>query len=389
MPPTRSSERLERAEANPVESVEQERQRRGMYDSGERARAQLTVITPGVWAAFDHAIEDARDAFSPAVADEDLSPFLDSVQDSVRVAVVGASPHPVSPPPSISTTQVLECVRRSFVKDVYAEHAGDAEQAIHILSALGCVQCLLDMAGPEQVPDLLAGRDAAALLIEIGHDMRSPLAAILFLLDMLRTERSGPINDVQKQQLRLIYGASLGVMQLACDMIDSVRGASKLVGESATDFSIAETFSSVREIVLPMAEEKGVGIELVLPADDLRKGTPAALNRILLNLTSNAVKFTGSGVVTIKAAQLSRTLVEFSVKDSGREIPAQVMEQLFKPFRRSDVRRSRTFSSAGLGLSICHKLALALGSELRVATTPNKGTRFHFLVDLPLVEARH
>jgi signal transduction histidine kinase len=116
---------------------------------------------------------------------------------------------------------------------------------------------------------------------------------------------------------------------------------------------------------------------------------PAALNRILLNLTSNAIKFTGAGVVSIKAHQLSSTLVEFSVKDSGREIPAQVMEQLFKPFRRSDVRRARTFSSAGLGLSICHKLALALGSELRVATTPSKGTRFHFLVDLPLAEGLH
>jgi signal transduction histidine kinase len=360
-----------------------------MYDSGERARTQHAVITPGVWAAFDHAIDDARDAFSSAVADQDLSPFLNSLQDSVRLAVVGASPHPVWPPQSISTTQVLECVRRSFVNHVSSERAADPQQAIHILSALGHVQCLLDMAAPTHTPDLFAGRDAAGVLIEIGHDMRSPLAAILFLLDMLRTERSGPINELQKQQLRLIYGASLGVMQLACDMIDSVRGASKLVGETPTEFSIAETFASVREIVLPMAEEKGVGIELVLPVDDLRKGMPAALNRILLNLTTNAIKFTGSGVVTIKAAQLSQTLVEFSVKDSGREIPAQVMEQLFKPFRRSDVRRSRTFSSAGLGLSICHKLALALGSELRVATTANKGTRFHFLVDLPLIESPH
>ena len=354
---------------------------------GERERTQLTEITPGVWRAFDRAIEDARETFSPLVSSEDLSPFLDSLQDSVRCVIVGVAPHPVFSVQSISTTQVLECVRRRFVNEVSSEHAADAQQAIHILSALGHVQCLFDMAAPAQTPDLFAGRDAAAVLIEIGHDMRSPLAAILFLLDMLRTERSGPINDLQKQQLRLIYGASLGVMQLACDRIDSVRGAARLVGESPTDFSIAEIFSSVREIVLPMAEEKGVGVEIVLPKKDARKGIPAALSRILLNLTTNAIKFTGSGVVTVSATEISPTLVEFSVQDSGREIPAQVMEQLFRPFRRSDARRARTFSSAGLGLSICHKLALALGSELRVATTPNKGTRFHFLVDLPLVEA--
>jgi signal transduction histidine kinase len=135
-----------------------------------------------------------------------------------------------------------------------------------------------------------------------------------------------------------------------------------------------------------MAEEKGVGLELILPRDDLRQGLPAAINRILLNLASNAIKFSGSGVVTMSAVQVSATLVEFSVKDSGREIPAQVMEQLFKPFRRSDARRARTFSSAGLGLSICHKLTLALGSELRVTTTASKGTRFHFLMDLPLAD---
>ncbi|MGH7490457.1 MAG: sensor histidine kinase, partial [bacterium] len=166
----------------------------------------------------------------------------------------------------------------------------------------------------------------------------------------------------------------------------SVRGASKLVGERPADFSIIETLSSVKEIVQPMGEEKGVGVHIVGPKSDARTGLPAALNRILLNLTSNAIKFTSSGMVTVSATEISPTLVEFSVQDSGREIPASVMEQLFKPFRRSDARRARTFSSAGLGLSICHKLTLALGSELRVTTTPSKGTRFYFVIDLPLAE---
>lgn len=353
----------------------------------ERDSGKHTEITLGVWRAFDRAIDEARDAFSPAVAAQDLLPFLDSLQDSVRCVVVGVPPQPASPPLSISTTQVLECVRRRFVTEVYSEeNAADAQQAIHILNALGHVQCLLDMGAREQTPDLLAGRDAAGLLIEIAHDMRSPLAAILFLLDMLRTERSGAINDLQKQQLRLIYGASLGVMQLACDLIDSVRGESKLVGERPTDFSIIETLSAVKEIVQPMGEEKGVGVEIIGPKRDARMGLPAALNRILLNLTSNAIKFTSSGMVTVTATEVSPTLVEFAVQDSGRGIPAEVMEQLFKPFRRSDARRARTFSSAGLGLSICHKLTLALGSELRVTTTASKGTRFYFVIDLPMAE---
>lgn len=346
-----------------------------------------TELTLGVWNAFDRAIEQTRETFSSAVSPDDLLPFLDSLQDAVRCVVVGAPAQPEVPPASISATQVLECVRRRFVDEVHSEKAADAQQAIHILSALGHVQCLLDIAVPEQTSDLLAGRDAAGLLVEIAHDMRSPLAAILFLLDMLRSERCGAVNPLQQQQLRLIYGASLGIMQLACDMIDSVRGAERLVGERPSEFSIAETLNSVRDIVQPMAEEKGVVLELVLPLDDRRKGVQAVLNRILLNLTSNAIKFSGAGVVTLGAVQVAPTVVEFSVQDSSREIPAEVIEQLFRPFRRSDVRRTRTFSSAGLGLSICHKLALALGSELHVTTSPNKGTRFHFLLDLPRSEA--
>lgn len=343
-----------------------------------------TQLTIGVWQAFDRAIERTKGALSSGVSPEDLVPFLESVSDSVRCVVIGAEPVPDAPPVSVSASQVLESIRRSFVDEIHAEQAPDAQQAIHILSALGRVQCMLDMAAPEQTPDLLAGRDAAGLLIEIAHDMRSPLAAILFLLDMLRTERCGAVTPLQQQQLRLIYGASLGMMQLACDMIDSVRGAERLVGETPGEFSIRQLLESVRDIVQPMAEEKEVEVELVLPADDLRVGLPAVLNRILLNLTSNAIKFSCGGVVKLAAIQVSPTVLDFRVQDSGREIPPAVMEQLFRPFRRSDLKRTRTFSSAGLGLSICHKLVLALGSELRVTTSPTKGTRFHFRLDLPL-----
>lgn len=325
-------------------------------------------------------------AFSVAVSPSDLVPFLAALGEAVRCAVRGQRPEPVAPPPSISTSQILECVRRRFVDELAGEPPANAQEAIHILSALGRVQCILDLAVPDATPDLLAGRDAAGLIIEIAHDMRSPLAAILFLLDMLRSERSGTVTPLQQQQLRLIYGASLGIMQLACDMIDSVRGAERLVADRPTDFSIAETLGSVKDIVQPMAEEKGVDVELALPPDDIRTGLPTVLNRILLNLTSNAIRFSNDGVVTLGAEPISPTAVEFSVQDSGREIPPRVMEQLFRPFRHSDVRRARSFSSAGLGLSICHKLTLALGSELRVMTAAT-GTRFFFVIDLPIPRA--
>src|SRR3954471_6369035 len=91
-------------------------------------------ITPGVWQAFDRAIEAARDTFSVSVPLDDVVPFLQSLRDAVRCVVVGMPATPALPAPSISTTQVLECVRRGFVDEVHSESAADAQQAIHILS---------------------------------------------------------------------------------------------------------------------------------------------------------------------------------------------------------------------------------------------------------------
>jgi signal transduction histidine kinase len=140
----------------------------------------------------------------------------------------------------------------------------------------------------------------------------------------------------------------------------------------------------VRDIVQPMAEEKGLTVRLIVPEADSRLGHPGALNRVLLNLTTNALKFTSEGYVELAAKQTSRTRLEFSVRDTGRGIPAEVMSSLFDTFRRRTKPGDYTFSSAGLGLAICRKLVSAMGGELKVDTAPDYGTRFYFEVELPM-----
>ncbi len=117
----------------------------------------------------------------------------------------------------------------------------------------------------------------------------------------------------------------------------------------------------------------------------MRIGYPAALNRVLLNLTTNALKFTAEGGVEVTATPRSRTRVEFSVRDTGRGIPDQVIGTLFDAFRRRVKPGEYVFSSAGLGLSICQKLVTAMKGELKVETALEKGTRFHFEIDLPQI----
>jgi signal transduction histidine kinase len=231
----------------------------------------------------------------------------------------------------------------------------------------------------------LGGPDALQLIIEVAHDMRSPLGSILFLAERLRSMQSGPLTPVQERQIGLIYSAAFGLSALAGDVIELARGGEGLVHQRPVPFSIADVMQSVGAIVQPIAEEKGLAIRVAPPPADSRIGQPAALNRVLLNLTTNALKFTSVGSVEVVATQRSRTRVEFTVQDTGRGIPDEVMSTLFDPFRRRDQSGAVTFSSAGLGLAISRQLVDALGGDLSV-TTSGAGTRFSFEIELPLAQ---
>jgi len=140
----------------------------------------------------------------------------------------------------------------------------------------------------------------------------------------------------------------------------------------------------VRDIVQPIAEEKSLTVRLTPPEADFRIGHPVALSRVLLNLTTNALKFTAEGFVEVTAREAGGRAVEFSVRDTGRGIPPQSMATLYEPFRRRQKPGEYAFSGSGLGLSICRKLVEAMGSTLGVETAAGHGTRFHFVLDLPL-----
>jgi two-component system capsular synthesis sensor histidine kinase RcsC len=148
----------------------------------------------------------------------------------------------------------------------------------------------------------------------------------------------------------------------------------------------------VRDIVRPIAEEKHLTVRLLAPTHDQRMGYPVALSRVLLNLTTNALKFTDEGYVEIVAQELAEgeasNRIEFAVRDSGRGIPADKITTLFQPLRKESGRRGQLFSQTGLGLTICRKLATAMKSELKVESRTGWGTRFYFELDLPVVAVR-
>ena len=229
----------------------------------------------------------------------------------------------------------------------------------------------------------LAGPDGADLIAEVVHDLRSPLTSILFLAEAVERERSGPLTELQRRQVRLVYTAALRLTGVVSDAMELARGGDGLSMEDPALFSITELLNGVSGIVRPIAEEKGLAIECSVPPRDCRTGNRLALHRVLLNLVTNALKFTHEGGVEIRAEEGALSAVRFSVRDTGPGVAAGAAANLFRPFHRGSGGQGYRFSSTGLGLAVSRRLVAAMGGELRYESALGQGTRFWFELDLP------
>ena len=284
--------------------------------------------------------------------------------------------------PEHCTSPLVGALRRAFLSEL--AQAADALRTSDAITALRAVEAVEEAVARHrgaagERPDSADGR---SLVVEVAHDMRSPLAAILFLVENISRERSGPVLPDQQRQLGLVYSAAFALSALTNDLIEFERGGGSLLAGGPVAFSLAGMMYAVRDIILPIAEEKGLSVVLTPPPADWRIGHSAALHRVLLNLSTNALKFTDEGRVEVTARQLSRTLVEFSVADSGRGLPDTIMQSIVDPESPAASLGSKSFSSSGLGLSICRKLVEGMGGELEAETTPGVGSRIYFTLDL-------
>ena len=237
---------------------------------------------------------------------------------------------------------------------------------------------------PEDVGANLNGPNGLELVVEMAHDLRSPLTSIMFLTESLQDEQHGRVSEDQRHALGLIYSAALGLCSAASDVLELARGGTQLTDAAPTPFSVVDVFSAVHSMILPIAREKGLEVRLVHPVPERRLGHARAISRVLLNLATNAVKYTDTGFVEIAARPLTPTSLEFSVRDTGAglDLDPATLKTLCQPFPKTPFQVHHHFSSAGLGLAICHKLVKAMGSELQVESSP-EGTRFWFTLELP------
>jgi signal transduction histidine kinase len=352
-------------------------------------------IPAPVWLAFRRASRRLKSEpeFSPAcdVATADARETLDAISKAVRQVYMQGRCGPVASGPL--SRRVHRRLRQLFVEELDAVRGslrpGDLSQAVRAFDTVD-EEMERDASERDETAHfltMLGSKDGGELVVEIAHDMRSPLTAILMLTDMLRRQETGRGDDRPLHQLGLIYSAAFGLTSLVNDAIALARGGDRLIDRQPVPFSGRALMHSVADMLRPIAEERRLALRVETPVVSARIGQPVALSRVLLNLGSNALKYTITGEVAMSATDLDRERVRFEVADTGPGIPADVLPVLFEPFgKRPMPHRARRFSRTGLGLAICRKLVRDMGSELRVESDPERGTRFFFDLALPTAE---
>jgi signal transduction histidine kinase len=283
--------------------------------------------------------------------------------------------------PPVIAREYVSSLKANFLTELTTTSDLDANEVVRALLKLDDAEEAWKRTDRGKFIARLTGADCADAVVAIAHDIRSPLGSILLLVDALRRAEKTTPNPIRERQLGLIYGAAFGLSTTVSNLISAARGDGLVQGQPMP-FSISETMHAVSSIVQPMCEEKGIPLGIEFPENDARIGHQSAIQQSLLNLASNALRYTDAGSVAMGCSELSADNVEFWVEDTGPGIPDEVLERLCYGFPPEGVKLR--FSSAGLGLAIVRTLVEAMDSALQV-DSDSEGTRFSFVLGLPIL----
>jgi signal transduction histidine kinase len=223
-----------------------------------------------------------------------------------------------------------------------------------------------------------ANRAKTEFLSAMSHELRTPLNAIAGYVDVLDLGIHGPLTDTQRKDLERIKRNQEILLGLISDVLNFARVEAGRIEYSSEAVEIEPLLRGLEEVVGPQVLSNGVSYEQTSDGDGLAAwGDPDRIQQILLNLLTNAVKFTSrGGAISVRArADADRVVVD--VTDTGRGIPPDKLEAIFDPFVQVD--RHRTDSSqqgVGLGLAISRQLARGMGGDLTVRSLPDEGSTF-------------
>ncbi|MEX2512636.1 MAG: response regulator [Cyclobacteriaceae bacterium] len=233
-----------------------------------------------------------------------------------------------------------------------------------------------------------ANKAKSEFLANMSHEIRTPLNGVIGFTDLLMKT---PLTDTQLQYMNTVFQSAHSLLDLINDILDFSKIEAGKMDLSIERSDIFELGTQVADITKYQAHSKGlellVNLSPSLPryiyTDDVR------LRQILVNLLTNAMKFTDKGEVELKVEMLQKefskeipVMFRFSVKDTGIGISIEKQQKIFEAFAQEDASTTRKFGGTGLGLTISNKLLGLMGSKLQLESEPGKGSRFYFDIQL-------
>lgn len=227
-------------------------------------------------------------------------------------------------------------------------------------------------------------------LANMSHEIRTPLNGIIGMTDLLAESDLAPS---QKRYAELAKSSANSLLTVINDILDFSKIEAGKLSLEVVDFTLVSVVENAVEILVSKAREKKLTlmsfIDPQLP-ENLR-GDPGRLSQVLLNLTSNAIKFTEKGGVLVQAlaGQIveDKVWVSFSVSDTGVGISKEAQNRLFQPFIQADSSMARKYGGTGLGLSICRSLVNLMEGEITLKSEPGEGSTFTFQLPFEMSNA--
>lgn len=344
----------------------------GAYgDQCERIQAILAATSDGM-IVLDH--EGRVELINPAAAELLGRPVSDLVGQQVDIVeLLGLEEEP-------ENGVAIEVIRSEPEHRVYIVRmnrilGGDGGSAGHVISA----------------HDITAEREAAVMKNEfvsmVSHELRTPLTSIKGYVDLIAEGDAGEINETQKEFLTIVQENSDRLVALINDILDISRIESGRVHLKVDPLEIPEVIQGVIDTFRTYA--KNSDIELMWVAEEpmpRAAGDRDRIGQVLMNLVSNAIKYSpGGGSVTVRALQDGEQVV-VSVHDTGIGISPEDQEQLFSKFYRVDSSLTRDIGGTGLGLSICKSVVELLGGDVGCASKEGEGSTFWFTLPIASCE---
>jgi two-component system, sensor histidine kinase and response regulator len=227
-----------------------------------------------------------------------------------------------------------------------------------------------------------ASQTKSNFLANMSHELRTPMNAIIGMTNLVLED--GQLHDKQRNYINKAHKAACGLLHILNDILDVSKIEAGKLGLERIEFGLEAVVIEMWDMLGLKAEEKGLELLFSASADLPQRlvGDPTRLRQVLVNLVSNAIKFTDSGHITVGLEVINQDAQTIElhgwVQDTGPGLSAEAIGRLFQPFEQADSSITRRHGGTGLGLVISRQLTERMGGKLWVQSEPDAGATFHF-----------